>query len=116
MAVPAQALERLARSALHVAGLGWPVFPVRPRAKIPAVTGWEDAATTDPGQIVEWWSARAWNIGLATGRAGLLVVDLDRGGTDPPPPEWAVPVTVPTSSPAWPTPRGSSCQSARTPF
>ncbi len=86
---PAPLLGRLGRAALRAAALGWPVFPVRPRAKIPAVRGWEDAATTDAGQIAEWWSARAWNIGLATGRAGLLVVDLDRGGAGSPPPEWA---------------------------
>ncbi|MBW0119577.1 bifunctional DNA primase/polymerase [Pseudonocardia sp. KRD-169] len=86
-AVSAEPLGWLARAALHAAGLGWPVFPVRPRAKVPAITGWEDAATTDPDQITEWW-LRAWNIGLATGKAGLLVVDLDRDGRDPPR-EWA---------------------------
>jgi hypothetical protein len=53
------------------------VFPVRPGAKVPAITDWENAATTDAGQIHEWWAARAWNIGLATGPSGLLVIDLD---------------------------------------
>lgn len=79
----------LARAALDAAARGWPVFPVRPRAKIPAVTDWENAATTDPDRITAWWSARAWNIGLCTGRAQLLVVDLDIGRGDQPPPDWA---------------------------
>ncbi|MBW0107711.1 bifunctional DNA primase/polymerase, partial [Pseudonocardia sp. KRD-182] len=84
-AAPVQPLGRLGRAALHVAGLGWPVFPVRPHAKVPAITGWEDAATTDPDQITEWWATRGWNIGLPAGRAGLLVLDLDRVGPDRPP-------------------------------
>lgn len=80
---------RLARAALYVAGLGWPVFPVRPYTKVPAITGWEDAATTDPDQIIEWWATRAWNVGIPAGRAGLLVVDLDRGAPDQPGGQWA---------------------------
>ncbi|HEX3649762.1 MAG TPA: bifunctional DNA primase/polymerase, partial [Pseudonocardiaceae bacterium] len=40
--------------------------------------GWEQLATTDPDRIRTHWSARPeHNIGLATGRAGLVVVDLD---------------------------------------
>lgn len=68
---------RLGRAALHAAANGWPVFPVRPGAKTPAVIDWENTATTDPDQIRAWWTARAWNIGIATGPSGLLVIDLD---------------------------------------
>ena len=67
----------LAAAALRAAAAGWAVFPVRPRGKIPAVRGWEDAATLDPDRILAWWAGTAWNIGIATGRSGLLVVDLD---------------------------------------
>ncbi|MHA6783982.1 bifunctional DNA primase/polymerase [Pseudonocardia saturnea] len=88
-AATAEPLGRLGWAALHVAGHGWPVFPVRPYAKVPAITGWEDAATTDPDQISEWWATRGWNIGIPAGRAGLLVIDLDRGGPDPAGGQWA---------------------------
>jgi hypothetical protein len=38
----------------------------------------EQRATTDPELIYGAWTARPYNIGLATGPAGLVVVDLDR--------------------------------------
>ncbi|SFJ91231.1 Bifunctional DNA primase/polymerase, N-terminal [Amycolatopsis sacchari] len=64
--------------ALYFAGLGWPLFPLRPGTKRqPALKDWEHRATTDPERIRRCWSADRWNIGLATGPAGLVVVDLD---------------------------------------
>jgi hypothetical protein len=56
--------------------------------------GWEQRATTDPERIRGAWSVGpGWNIGVATGPAGLVVVDLDvPDPTDPndvPPPRWA---------------------------
>lgn len=77
--------RRLAAAALRTAAAGWAVFPVRPRGKTPAVRGWEDAATLDPDRILAWWAGAAWNIGIATGRSGLLVVDLDVPATGPHP-------------------------------
>jgi hypothetical protein len=57
---------------------GWPVFPLSPRSKIPAIKQWETVATTDPAQLREWWSFDPdRNIGVACGPAGLVVVDLD---------------------------------------
>ena len=70
--------RRLIASALACARRGWPVFPLVPGGKRPAVKNWEDRATTDTARIERCWSAGAWNIGIATGPAGLLVVDLDR--------------------------------------
>ncbi|MCX6463261.1 MAG: bifunctional DNA primase/polymerase [Pseudonocardiales bacterium] len=67
----------LAAAAVRAAAAGWAVFPVRPRGKTPAVRGWEDTATLDPDRILAWWASAAWNIGIAAGRSGLLVVDLD---------------------------------------
>jgi hypothetical protein len=83
--------------ALYLAGRGWPVFPLLPGSKQPALhgdtpdrpcprtgrcveahQGWETLATTDTSVIQRHWSANpAHNIGLATGPAGLLVIDLD---------------------------------------
>ncbi|MEU4919357.1 bifunctional DNA primase/polymerase [Streptomyces parvus] len=79
--------------ALDAAEHGWHVFPLRPRDKRPALHGetacpgtgdcagghrkWEQRATVDPDRIRKAWSAGAFNVGLATGPSGLVVVDLD---------------------------------------
>lgn len=65
------------REALAAAARGWPVFPLRPHGKTPAVRGWDREATTDPDRIRRWWAHRPGNIGISCGPAGLLVVDLD---------------------------------------
>ncbi|MFE1872961.1 bifunctional DNA primase/polymerase [Streptomyces sp. NPDC059496] len=80
-------------AALAMAGRGWPIFPLRPGSKQPALhrqdrcplTGicggghvkWEQRATTDQAVITRCWSHKPYNIGLATGPAGLIVIDLD---------------------------------------
>jgi Bifunctional DNA primase/polymerase, N-terminal len=101
---------RLLRVALTIAARGWPVFPLRPLGKRPALhpadrcpgtgacasghLGWEQRATTDPDRIRRAWGTKpGWNIGVATGPAGLVVVDLDvpdpADPDDVPPPRWA---------------------------
>lgn len=83
----------LLNAALKAAERSWHVFPLRPRDKRPALHGeaactgigdcagghrkWEQRATTDPDRIRKAWSAGAFNVGLATGPSGLVVVDLD---------------------------------------
>ncbi|GAA4874353.1 bifunctional DNA primase/polymerase [Pseudonocardia benzenivorans] len=100
----------LLAAALDAAGRGWPVFPLHPATKRPALhghtrcpgtgpcagadghRGWEQRATTDPDRINAAWAAgRAFNIGLATGPAGLVVIDCDtqRDPDEAPPAEWA---------------------------
>ncbi|MFE4061155.1 bifunctional DNA primase/polymerase [Streptomyces sp. NPDC059096] len=81
-------------AALDAAERGWTVFPLRPSDKRPALHGetvcpgigdcagvhrkWEDRATTDPDRIRRAWSADIpFNVGIATGPSGLIVVDLD---------------------------------------
>ncbi|MHA6796762.1 bifunctional DNA primase/polymerase [Pseudonocardia bannensis] len=97
-------------AALDAAARGWPVFPLHRGTKRPALhgytrcprqgacagghQGWEQRATTDPARIRAAWAAGPFNIGLATGPAGLLVVDCDtrKNLDDPdeaPPGEWA---------------------------
>ncbi|MEU1343395.1 bifunctional DNA primase/polymerase [Streptomyces sp. NPDC005827] len=85
-------------AALDAAARGWHVFPLRPGTKRPALHGeaicprtgpcagghakWEQRATTDPARIRAAWSAGTFNIGIATGPSGLLVVDLDMPKTN----------------------------------
>ncbi|MET7823115.1 bifunctional DNA primase/polymerase [Streptomyces sp. NPDC005386] len=85
--------EHLMRAALAAAERGWHVFPLRPSVKFPALHGertcpgtgvcasghrkWEQRATTDPDRIRATWSTGPFNVGIATGPSGLLVVDLD---------------------------------------
>jgi Bifunctional DNA primase/polymerase, N-terminal len=78
-------------AALAAARRGWPVFPLRAGQKRPRaeLTDWEARATIDPGRITAWWRRHPDdNIAIATGPAGLVVVDLDlaRPG-EPHPPE-----------------------------
>jgi KaiC/GvpD/RAD55 family RecA-like ATPase len=71
----------LGSGALYYASLGWPVFPLAVRDKVPMLRGGNGCkdATTDPEQITRWWTQHPEaNIGLATGGAiGLYVVDVD---------------------------------------
>ncbi|MGW4552455.1 bifunctional DNA primase/polymerase [Streptomyces sp. NPDC004365] len=96
--------EHLMHAALDAAERGWRVFPLRPGGKPPALHGeksctrtgecvnghrkWEQRATTDPDRIRAAWSRAPFNVGIATGPSGLLVVDLDtpehKGSSDAP--------------------------------
>ena len=71
---------QLESAAQLYAAWGWPVFPVAPGLKRPAVDHGVTEATTDADQITEWWWRwpRA-NIGVATGVA-FDVVDVDPAG------------------------------------
>ncbi|MFF3514797.1 bifunctional DNA primase/polymerase [Streptomyces sp. NPDC002573] len=78
-------------AALDAASRGWRVFPLIPADKRPAVSEWETRATIDPDRITRAWSAAAFNVGLATGPSGLVVIDLDKPKHpgDTPPAAWA---------------------------
>ncbi len=95
---------RLLDAALAAADRGWHVFPLRPGEKAPALHGeatcrrtgdcaaghrkWEQRATLDPDRIRTAFSGALFNVGIATGPSGLLVIDLDRpkskSGSDTP--------------------------------
>ncbi|GLZ15655.1 hypothetical protein Acsp04_58900 [Actinomadura sp. NBRC 104425] len=83
--------DTLARYALAAAARGWHVFPLRPGDKRPAVTNWEGRATaTDTARIRRCWQHAPYNIGIACGPSGLVVIDLDTPKPGQvPPPEWA---------------------------
>lgn len=59
---------------LALAGLR--VFPLKPNSKIPAIKGWQEAATSDPDKAGAWWVYNPdYNIGIHT--IDHLVVDQD---------------------------------------
>ncbi|MFE0486802.1 bifunctional DNA primase/polymerase [Streptomyces griseoaurantiacus] len=85
--------NHLMRAALNAAERGWPVIALMPGTKRPAGHGEErcprtgrcsgghrtpeQRATTDQDVIRAAWTLRPWNVAVATGPAGLVVVDLD---------------------------------------
>jgi len=76
----------LLTNALDLAARGMHVFPLKPGEKTPALhKDWENRATTDPARIERCWSAGPFNIGVACGPSGLLVVDLDTPKPETPP-------------------------------
>ncbi|WP_329025307.1 bifunctional DNA primase/polymerase [Streptomyces sp. NBC_01423] len=103
-------MSDLLNAALNAAGRGWYVFPLRPGTKCPALHGeatcprtgtctaghvkWEQRATTDPDRIRAAWSAGPFNIGLATGPSGLVVIDLDKPKTSADAPDGAANLTA----------------------
>lgn len=82
------ASDLLADAARGYALAGWPVFPLRPGAKTPAISkahggsGFKDA-TTDADMVDRWWSQ--WptaNIGMPTGELfDVLDVDVKESGS-----------------------------------
>jgi hypothetical protein len=105
-------LQALLRNALDNAERGWAVFPIRPNDKRPAFpdhdaehcngrdlrcrregahVGWEPRATTDPDRIRRAWTTAPYNIGVACGPSGLVVIDLDTPKPDTVrPAEWEI--------------------------
>lgn len=76
--------SELAKSALAFAEIGFAVFPVTKRGKVPLVAEWQIAATADMSTVSHWWER--WpeaNIAVHCGKSGLVVIDIDpRNGGD----------------------------------
>lgn len=72
---------RLLEYARGYAEAGWPVFPLKPRDKVPATSHGCKDATTDVDRVVAWWRKHPdHNIGLATGyQFDVLDLDGDEG-------------------------------------
>ena len=75
------------KAALELAAGGIPIFPAalswnpetKKFAKKPIVDGWQANASTDPQVIERWWQDYPHAVpGIQLGKAGLIVVDLDR--------------------------------------
>lgn len=86
--------DPLREAAVQAAERGWPVLLLCPNSKVPALhsiercpgtgacpkkgrVGWEQRATSDPTVIEGYWGHHVYDIGLAAGPAGLVVLDLD---------------------------------------
>lgn len=66
-------------SALHLAALGFRIFPLIPNSKKPAIARWRQRSTSDAQQIRAWWAAAPErNIGIDT--AGCIAIDVDNKG------------------------------------
>jgi hypothetical protein len=73
-----RAIEPNERAAHTYAESGWPVLPLVPGEKVPTIKRGLDDATTDHRQIDRWWGRNPErNIGVATGRPGPDVLDVD---------------------------------------
>ena len=102
--------ESLVAAAIAAIERGWYVFPLRSGAKHPALHGADrctrsgdcrDGHRTPEQRAVSTmddrdrglWAQRGWNVAIATGPSGLLVVDLDVPKEDdkPRPDEWNQP-------------------------
>ncbi|WP_033321227.1 bifunctional DNA primase/polymerase [Streptomyces yerevanensis] len=118
--------QHLLDAALEAAGRGWPVHPLRPGGKGSALHGeracphtgecagghvkWEQRATTAPARIRAAWTAGAFNVGIATGPSGLVVVDLDvpkekngKGSSDAPDGATSFAALCERAGVSWPT-------------
>jgi hypothetical protein len=73
-----RAIEPNERAAHNYADASWPVLPVVPGEKEPATKHGLNDASTDHRQIERWWSRNPErNIGVATGKPGPDVLDVD---------------------------------------
>ena len=67
------------QEALKLAAHGLHILPIKPGHKRPPMTAWQNAATTDPRTVDNWYTGlyRGHGIGIATGHQGLFVLDID---------------------------------------
>jgi hypothetical protein len=80
-----EAVNPRLKAALAYAQRGWHVFPCLAGLKVPATENGHLDATTDAARIAAWWEENpAYNVAIATGPSGLLVVDVDPAGV----PHW----------------------------
>ena len=66
----------IADTALHFARMGWEVFPLKPREKVPATYDGFKSASSDVRKVERWWKNVDYNLGLPTGK-NFVVLDAD---------------------------------------
>jgi hypothetical protein len=65
-------------------GRGWPVLPLRPKTKVPAIANGVRGATTDLERVEAWFGRHAdWGVAIACGAPGPTVLDIDDLGAAP---------------------------------
>lgn len=73
-----ETFSALGYAALALAGKGYAVFPLHPRAKEPLPIDGFLSATTDAAKIERWWTSyHDANIGIALAQSGLLIIGPD---------------------------------------
>lgn len=76
-------MSSLHDAAVSYAEMGWKIFPLAARSKMPAISRKKGGkglhqATDDAKRISKWWRAHPdHNIGLSVGDSGLYVLDID---------------------------------------
>ena len=74
----ATAPDDLPGAAAHYARAGLHIFPLRPGAKDPAVSGGFKSATADVDTVARWWQSNPHaNIGVLPAPSGHVVIDVD---------------------------------------
>jgi len=58
---------------LAVLGNGYPLIPIKPREKAPAISGWRTIKATE--ELVKRWGENGWGIGIRTGF--IVFIDID---------------------------------------
>lgn len=66
-------------TALNLAGRGLFMFPLPAQSKRPACK-WGQVSTTDTRTVERWFRGRVRNVGVDTGKSGLVVLDEDAAG------------------------------------
>lgn len=64
-------------AAIHYALRGWFVLPLNEGSKTPATTNGYKSATNDTDELHNWYANGSYNVGIATGASGLVVIDVD---------------------------------------
>lgn len=76
-------MQQCLNAALDMARRGFRIFPCVPYGKRPAFDGWSDAATTDEGQIRQWFAERPdYNYGVLTNDRVVADVDTHKIGQE----------------------------------
>jgi len=87
----AQIVAPFAENWQAITTMGFAIHPLKPNQKTPLVSGWQHKATKDTNQCNQW--AKQYpnaNIGIATERSGIVVIDCDTPKGKQRPSKWQI--------------------------